>query len=325
MSVAYRNATVADAATLAAIGVRTFVATFGRLYSPANLAVFLRNHTPEQWAAALSGDAQVRLAEDDGEAIGYARIGPLTFDVDDERRRSAGAAALPTVRRPAVPRGGRRRGAARLGGGGGAAARRGRPVAVGVRRQSARAALLCPRRVRRGKALYLLGRRPCRRRHPLPAGARLDAPRRHHRGARRHPPRLLRPHGRGVGGHLREPQYRPRLVRRPCRGRREPAARGARGRPRRGARHRPPGPQPDRRRRRSGDGRRSRRRACPRRRARHRPARPRPRRARRRLRAGAVRRRRGGRRRRGARRVEGGAVRRPAGDRGGDGGPRCPA
>lgn len=82
MTVAYRDATVADAATVAAIGARTFVATFGHLYSPANLATFLASHSPAAWAQALAGGAHVRLAEAGGTAVGYARIGPLTFDVD---------------------------------------------------------------------------------------------------------------------------------------------------------------------------------------------------------------------------------------------------
>ena len=77
----YRDATVADAGSLAVIGKRTFIATFGHLYSAANLALFLENHTAERWAEAISGDAQVRLAETDDDAIGYARVGPLTFDV----------------------------------------------------------------------------------------------------------------------------------------------------------------------------------------------------------------------------------------------------
>ncbi len=82
MTVGYRDATVADAAALGVIGARTFTATFGYLYSPANLAVFLENHTPERWRSAIAGDATVRLAEVDGVAIGYARIGPLTFAVE---------------------------------------------------------------------------------------------------------------------------------------------------------------------------------------------------------------------------------------------------
>ncbi len=86
MSIVYRNATVADAGALAVIGARTFTATFGHLYSPANLAIFLEHHTPERWAKAIATDATVHLAEVDGEAVGYARIGPLTFDVERHGR-----------------------------------------------------------------------------------------------------------------------------------------------------------------------------------------------------------------------------------------------
>lgn len=86
MTVAYRTATPDDADALAVIGARTFTTTFGHLYSPANLAVFLENHTPARWAAALAGDAQAQLAEVDGAAVGYARIGPLTFAVDRHER-----------------------------------------------------------------------------------------------------------------------------------------------------------------------------------------------------------------------------------------------
>ncbi len=84
--IAYRDATPADAAALAAIGTRTFVATFGHLYSPANLATFLENHTVASWQTILSGGAAVRLAEADGAAVGYARLGPLTFEVERHGR-----------------------------------------------------------------------------------------------------------------------------------------------------------------------------------------------------------------------------------------------
>jgi diamine N-acetyltransferase len=77
MSVSDRDATVADAARLAALGARSFTETFGHLYTPANLAAFLQNHTPEAWAAEL-GDAAyaVRIVEDAGVAAGYAKLGP---------------------------------------------------------------------------------------------------------------------------------------------------------------------------------------------------------------------------------------------------------
>lgn len=86
MTVTYRDAAPADASALAVIGARTFTATFGHLYSPDNLAAFLQNHTPDRWAAAIAGDARARLAEVDGVAVAYARIGPLTFDVDRHGR-----------------------------------------------------------------------------------------------------------------------------------------------------------------------------------------------------------------------------------------------
>lgn len=86
MTVTYRTATVADAAAVAAIGARTFTDTFGHLYSAANLALFLEHHTSDRWAAAIAGDATVRFAEAAGVAVGYARIGPLTFEVETTGR-----------------------------------------------------------------------------------------------------------------------------------------------------------------------------------------------------------------------------------------------
>ena len=86
MTITYRTATAADAEVLAIIGARTFTDTFGHLYSAANLALFLENHTVARWAAALAGDASVRLAEADGAPVGYARIGPLTFAVETHGR-----------------------------------------------------------------------------------------------------------------------------------------------------------------------------------------------------------------------------------------------
>ena len=74
MTITYRDAAEADAAMLADLGARTFTATFGHLYSSANLAAFLANHTAERWAAALAGSARVQLAEIAGAAIGYARL-----------------------------------------------------------------------------------------------------------------------------------------------------------------------------------------------------------------------------------------------------------
>jgi ribosomal protein S18 acetylase RimI-like enzyme len=86
MTVTYRTATPADAATLSDLGTATFIETFGHLYSQANLDAFLVNHSVAAWAGELADPAYaVRLAEMDGAAIGYAKLGPphLPFDPGD--------------------------------------------------------------------------------------------------------------------------------------------------------------------------------------------------------------------------------------------------
>ncbi len=63
--VRYRTATVADAAGLGALGRRAFTETFGHLYTPENLEIFLRTHLDERWAARLADPGfTVRLAEE---------------------------------------------------------------------------------------------------------------------------------------------------------------------------------------------------------------------------------------------------------------------
>lgn len=76
----YRDAGPSDAAVMAALGRRTFTETFGHLYQPEDLALFLKSHSEEAWRAQLADPAcAVRLAEEDGEAAAYARIGPPTL------------------------------------------------------------------------------------------------------------------------------------------------------------------------------------------------------------------------------------------------------
>lgn len=77
MTVGYRMAAPEDAAALAELGARTFTHTFGHLYKPSDLAIFLQNHTPENWEKELNDPAfQVRLAEQDGRMVGYVKLGP---------------------------------------------------------------------------------------------------------------------------------------------------------------------------------------------------------------------------------------------------------
>lgn len=84
--ISYRDGVPADAGILATLGARTFIATFGHLYSAANLAAFLASHRADRWAGILASDASVRLAEDGGTAIGYARLDRLLLPVPHSGR-----------------------------------------------------------------------------------------------------------------------------------------------------------------------------------------------------------------------------------------------
>jgi len=77
VTIAYRNATPDDAGALAELGTLTFTHTFGHLYQPDDLAIFLQNHTPENWDKELRDPAfEVRVAELDGKLVGYVKLGP---------------------------------------------------------------------------------------------------------------------------------------------------------------------------------------------------------------------------------------------------------
>lgn len=75
--VTYRAAGPADASLMAELGRRTFTETFGHLYTPENLAAFLQSHNEPGWRAELSNPAfSVRIAEEEGEPVGYVKLGP---------------------------------------------------------------------------------------------------------------------------------------------------------------------------------------------------------------------------------------------------------
>ena len=75
--ITYRNATPADAAALAQLGADSFTQTFGHLYDPADLALFLDTHREEAWARELDDPAfAVRVAETEGAMVGYIKLGP---------------------------------------------------------------------------------------------------------------------------------------------------------------------------------------------------------------------------------------------------------
>lgn len=75
--ISYRNATPADAALLSDLGKRTFVETFGHLYSPEDLEIFLENHSVLAWQNELADSTiEIHLAFDGDIPAGYAKIGP---------------------------------------------------------------------------------------------------------------------------------------------------------------------------------------------------------------------------------------------------------
>lgn len=86
MTVTYRDATPEDAKILAELGRATFTETFGHLYSAENLAAFLETHSPERWRGELSDPAYaVRLAEEEGQAAAYAKLGPPSLPFETKR------------------------------------------------------------------------------------------------------------------------------------------------------------------------------------------------------------------------------------------------
>ena len=83
MTLAYRNASVADAAELASLFTSVFEDTFGHLYDPADYRAFMNQHSVDHWREQL-GDPEyaVHLADEDGRPAGYAKLGPSELPVD---------------------------------------------------------------------------------------------------------------------------------------------------------------------------------------------------------------------------------------------------
>jgi ribosomal protein S18 acetylase RimI-like enzyme len=82
-----RAASAADIAALSQLGIDSFVAKFGYLYRPQDLANFLAEvHSPEAVAAELANPSRLyQLAERDGELLAYCKLG-LTCGFPDHAR-----------------------------------------------------------------------------------------------------------------------------------------------------------------------------------------------------------------------------------------------
>jgi len=83
--IVYRDPGAADSGVLSDLFRRTFVETFGHLYRTEDLEAFLAPLDEAGWRRELEDAAcQVRLAEADGQAVGFAKLGPLGLPVQPE-------------------------------------------------------------------------------------------------------------------------------------------------------------------------------------------------------------------------------------------------
>lgn len=82
-AITYRDAGADDAALVADLFARSFVETFGHLYAPEDLGSFLDGVTAEAFAAEIaSPEFAIRVAEEEGKAIGFAKLGPPSLPIE---------------------------------------------------------------------------------------------------------------------------------------------------------------------------------------------------------------------------------------------------
>src|SRR5690348_9452674 len=82
-----RDAAADDLPAIDRVFRTSFCETFAHLYRPEDLAEFLGKFTPEAWAEEFNDPRyRFRVAEDDGEVVGYVKLGPSTLPIDTSRR-----------------------------------------------------------------------------------------------------------------------------------------------------------------------------------------------------------------------------------------------
>jgi len=86
MTIIYRDATLADAAALDRIFDTVFCDTFGHIYRAEDLEAFLTSFSFADWQAQLGDPAfAARIAEADGEPVGYVKLGPMKLPLETPR------------------------------------------------------------------------------------------------------------------------------------------------------------------------------------------------------------------------------------------------
>jgi len=78
-----REATAADLSAIDRLFRQSFRDTFAHLYRPGDLKAFLSKFTPGAWADEFNNpDYRFRVAEVDGDIVGYLKLGPSTLPVE---------------------------------------------------------------------------------------------------------------------------------------------------------------------------------------------------------------------------------------------------
>jgi ribosomal protein S18 acetylase RimI-like enzyme len=85
MIVTYRNAALEDAATLDRLFRTIFSDTFAHLYRADDLEAFLSGFSVAGWEEQIANRSfAFRIAEADGDPVGYAKLGPVDLPIDAE-------------------------------------------------------------------------------------------------------------------------------------------------------------------------------------------------------------------------------------------------
>lgn len=83
MTIGYRTAVKDDAAAIDRVFRTSFCDTFAHLYRPEDLKAFLSKFTLDAWRAELGDERyQFRVAEADGEIVGFVKLGPPELPVE---------------------------------------------------------------------------------------------------------------------------------------------------------------------------------------------------------------------------------------------------
>ena len=83
----HRDATAADLPAIDRVFRQSFCETFAHLYRPEDLTAFLANFTPNAWSEEFADPRyRFRVAESDGEVVGYVKLGPSALPIETSAR-----------------------------------------------------------------------------------------------------------------------------------------------------------------------------------------------------------------------------------------------